>query len=197
MNIEEIGKNIKIYRLYNKFTQQELANKLFVSQVAVQQWETGKKMPQIDKLLDLANIFNIKVDQLYYNDTELRYYISDFEGFTLEEKVLRHNIIEKKKNKQLLNQIEQTYCKLHIYVKYSLSEYFNKIKEDLYKRNKVVLDDPFITIEQFYPGLPITEYDLYRIKQLKLVKNNQKMIDMIKYRHIRFKNEPIPYYYHL
>lgn len=197
MNIEEIGKNIKIYRLYNKLTQQELANKLFVSQVAVQQWETGKKMPQIDKLIDLANIFNVKVDQLYYNDTELRYCISDLEGFILEEKKLRHIIIEKKKNKQSLNRIEQTYCKLYIDLKYGLSDHFNKIKEDLYKNNKVILDDPFVSTELFFPGLLITEYDLYRIKQLKLVKNNQKMIDMIKYRHIRFKNEPIPYYYHL
>ena len=188
MNIEEIGKNIKIYRLYNKLTQQELANKLFVSQVAVQQWERGKKTPQIDKLLDLANIFNIKVDQLYYNDTELRYYISDLEGFMLEEKVLRHNIIEKKKNKQLLNQIEQTYCKLHIDLKESLSDYFNKIKEDLYKNNKVILDDPFVSNELFFPGLLITEYDLYRIKQLTSIKNNINAINMIKYRHIKHKS---------
>lgn len=188
MNIEEIGKNIKIYRLYNKLTQQELANKLFVSQVAVQQWERGKKTPQIDKLLDLANIFNIKVDQLYYNDTELRYYISDLEGFMLEEKVLRHNIIEKKKNKQLLNQIEQTYCKLHIDLKESLSDYFNKIKEDLYKNNKVVLNDPFVSTEFFFLGLPITEYDLYRIKQLTSIKNSTNAINMIKYRHIKCKS---------
>ena len=188
MNIEEIGKNIKMYRLYNKFTQQELADKLFVCQVAVQQWETGKKMPQIDKLLDLANIFNIKVDQLYYNDTELRYCISDIEGFILEEKKLRHNIIEKKKNKQSLNRIEQTYCKLYIDLKYGLSDHFNKIKEDLYKNNKVVLDDPFISTEFFFLGLPITEYDLYRIKQLTSIKNNTNAINMIKYRHIKHKS---------
>lgn len=196
MNIEEIGKNIKIYRLYNKLTQQELADKLFVSQVAVQQWETGKKMPQIDKLLDLANVFNIKVDQLYYNDTELRYYISDFEGFMLEEKVLRHSIIEKKKNKQSLNQIEQTYCKLYIDLRMSLNEYFNKIKEDLYKNNKVVLDDPFVSNEFFFLGLPITEYDLYRIRQLASIKNNTNAINMIKYRHIKHKSA-ISDLYHL
>ncbi len=196
INIEEIGKNIKMYRLYNKLTQQELANILYVSQVAVQQWETGKKMPQIDKLVDLAKIFNIKVDQLYYNDTELRYYISDFDSFILEEKVLRHNIIEKKKNKHSLNQIEQTYCKLYIDLKESLSEYFNKIKEDLYTNNKVVLDDPFISNEFFFLGLPITEYDLYRIKQLTLIKNNANAINMIKYRHIKHKSA-ISDLYHL
>jgi len=46
------------------FTQEQLAEKLFVSRQAVSQWESGESSPDIDKLLPLSEIFNINLDTL-------------------------------------------------------------------------------------------------------------------------------------
>lgn len=177
MNNTEIGKNIRAYRKMAKMTQQELADKLFVSQVTIQQWEKGVKLPQADKLTDIAKIFHISIDQIYYNDSEFRYFMSDFNGIHEISNSLRSKIIEKKKKNIPLNQIEKTYCKIYIDLKYNPKEVYNEIKQKLYNSGKIVMDEPLIATVSFLYSLPITEYDLYLIKQ------NPHASTQIAYRH--------------
>ena len=179
MNNTEIGKNIRAYRKICKMTQQELADKLFVTQVTVQQWEKGKKIPQADKLTDIANIFNVKIDQLYYNDSEFRYFISDFEWAEQMNKQLRRSALEKKKNKIPLNQVEETAYKLH---KLNIKKIVNDWKNDLYKRGKVVWNEPFISTEFCWYSFPITEYDFYMIRKYP------QLTKYIQLRHIASKH---------
>ena len=58
------GEKIQKLRNQNKWTQEELAEKLYVSRTAVSKWESGKGYPNIDSLKDVAKIFNITIDEL-------------------------------------------------------------------------------------------------------------------------------------
>ena len=45
-------------------SQEELAEKLEVSRQSVSKWETGQSVPDLDKLIRLADLFSISVDEL-------------------------------------------------------------------------------------------------------------------------------------
>ena len=45
-------------------TQQELADKLFVSDKVISKWETGKSVPDTSILVELANVLEISLDEL-------------------------------------------------------------------------------------------------------------------------------------
>ena len=55
---------LKQYRKENNLTQQELADKLFVSKQAVSKWETERGLPDIETYKSLSTLLNISVDEL-------------------------------------------------------------------------------------------------------------------------------------
>ena len=63
-DMKQIGKKITNLRKANNMTQMELADKLGISFQAVSNWERGNTMPDISKLLELAEIFHISADTL-------------------------------------------------------------------------------------------------------------------------------------
>ena len=69
MNKEEIaiiiGENIKQYRLQNGWTQQELGAKIGISKNAIGNYEKGFRSPKKDTMFDLANAFNVSIDDLF------------------------------------------------------------------------------------------------------------------------------------
>lgn len=66
-NMNEVGKRISKLRKENNLTQVELADKLGISYQAVSNWERGDSMPDIAKLADLSQIFNVSIDELLGN----------------------------------------------------------------------------------------------------------------------------------
>lgn len=60
----EFQKTILDIRKKNNLTQEELADKLFVTRQAVSRWETGDTIPTIDTLQNIAKIFNIDANIL-------------------------------------------------------------------------------------------------------------------------------------
>ena len=50
------------------FSQENLADMLCVSRQSVSKWEAGAAMPEIDKLVSIANIFQVSVDYLVRED---------------------------------------------------------------------------------------------------------------------------------
>ena len=64
MNKERIGKYIKFLRERNNLTQEELAKKVPVSREAVSKWETGRRIPDIETLIILSNIFDVSIESL-------------------------------------------------------------------------------------------------------------------------------------
>ncbi|MCR4581731.1 MAG: helix-turn-helix domain-containing protein [Bacilli bacterium] len=64
MNLIKIGKFIAESRKNKNLTQEELAEKLFITDRAVSKWERGLSLPDADKMLDLCNILDINVNEL-------------------------------------------------------------------------------------------------------------------------------------
>jgi transcriptional regulator with XRE-family HTH domain len=60
----EFGEKIQKLRNQNKWTHEQLAEKLYVSRTAVSKWESGKGYPNIDSLKDIAKLFNKTIDEL-------------------------------------------------------------------------------------------------------------------------------------
>lgn len=59
-----LGKNIQKNRRLLNLSQEELAEKCEVSRQAVTKWEMDESIPTIDKLIVLADIFDISLDEL-------------------------------------------------------------------------------------------------------------------------------------
>ena len=69
MNLEKIRKA-------KKFSQQEVANVLKMSQGSYCNYEKGKRQPDVDTLIKLADLFNVSLDSLVrdktYKHTEIQ-----------------------------------------------------------------------------------------------------------------------------
>ena len=59
-----LGNKIQEFRKLRKMTQEELAEKLGVTPQAVSKWETDNSYPDIDLLVEIADLFNCTVDEL-------------------------------------------------------------------------------------------------------------------------------------
>lgn len=68
MNLN-IGNNIKSLRKKKNITQEQLAEYLNISNVAVSKWECGETYPDIEFLPVLANHFGVTIDELLGYDT--------------------------------------------------------------------------------------------------------------------------------
>ncbi|MCM1543922.1 MAG: helix-turn-helix domain-containing protein [Ruminococcus sp.] len=62
------GEKLKKLRTDNNLTQDELAEKIFVTRSAISKWETNKGYPSIDSLKELSNLFGVSIDQLIADD---------------------------------------------------------------------------------------------------------------------------------
>lgn len=64
-----LGKNLQFLRkLYNKMTQETLAEKMSVSRQTVSKWELDAVYPEVDKLLELCELFSVSLDSLLRED---------------------------------------------------------------------------------------------------------------------------------
>lgn len=66
MNLELTGRFIQSCRKEAGMTQAELGERLNTSPQSVSNWERGESFPDLDTLLDLADIFNCSVDALIH-----------------------------------------------------------------------------------------------------------------------------------
>ena len=60
----EFSKKLQHLRKQKELTQEQLAEKLYVSRAAVSKWESGRGYPNLDSLRDIAEFFGISVDEL-------------------------------------------------------------------------------------------------------------------------------------
>lgn len=63
----EFGNYLYELRKENKLTQRYVAFQLKVSDKAVSKWETGKSIPDLEKLKSLAALYNVRLDELLDN----------------------------------------------------------------------------------------------------------------------------------
>ena len=63
-----LGEQIKKYRTAFSLSQEELAEKIFVTRQSVSNWENNKTYPDIKSLLLLSDLFKISLDELIKGD---------------------------------------------------------------------------------------------------------------------------------
>ncbi len=62
--IMELSKRLQYIRKIRGFTQQDIADRFYISRQAIQKWESGETAPDISKLHELSIIYNISIDVL-------------------------------------------------------------------------------------------------------------------------------------
>lgn len=77
----EFNEKLQKLRADRNLTQEELAEKIYVSRTAISKWESGRGYPSIDSLKSIAGFFEVTIDEL----------ISGEEIVTLAEQDIRKN----------------------------------------------------------------------------------------------------------
>lgn len=67
----ELNEQIKKYRTEMNLSQEELAERIYVTRQSVSNWENGKTYPDIHSILLLSSLFGISLDQLVKGDIEI------------------------------------------------------------------------------------------------------------------------------
>ncbi|MBQ6895039.1 MAG: helix-turn-helix domain-containing protein, partial [Clostridia bacterium] len=75
-----IGEKIARLRVSLDISQEQLAEKLSVSRQSVSKWEMDSALPQIDKVLQLCDVFNISADELLRDKVNINRKISIPDG---------------------------------------------------------------------------------------------------------------------
>lgn len=70
--MKQLAQQIKNLRTAKNLSQDELAEKLYISRQAVSKWENGEATPDIDKLVQLAEIFGVSLDYLVLGKSRRR-----------------------------------------------------------------------------------------------------------------------------
>lgn len=67
----EFNEKLQLLRRQKGITQEELAEKLYVSRTAVSKWESGRGYPNIESLKAIAKFFGVTLDELLSTDEAL------------------------------------------------------------------------------------------------------------------------------
>ena len=59
-----LAENIQLLRKENGWSQEEIAEKCQVSRQAIAKWENGESVPTIEKLIFLAELYEVSLDDL-------------------------------------------------------------------------------------------------------------------------------------
>ena len=107
MNQKKTGEFLKQLRKEKNLTQEQLAEKLFVSGRTVSRWETGSNMPDLSVLVELADYYDIDIREII--DGERKSENMDKEKETLK-KVAEYADAEKAKLKKKVSNIFKWMC---------------------------------------------------------------------------------------
>lgn len=66
----ELGGQIKRHRTRLGLSQEELADRIFVTRQSVSNWENGRTYPDVQSLLRLSDLFGLSLDELIKGDIE-------------------------------------------------------------------------------------------------------------------------------
>lgn len=67
----ELGKQIRKYRNEMSLSQDELAERIFVSRQTISNWENDKSYPDVNSLLLLGEVFETSIDNLIKGDIDV------------------------------------------------------------------------------------------------------------------------------
>ena len=100
MNQQRTGEFLKRLRKDKRLTQEQLAERFYVSSRTVSRWETGSNMPDVDTLIELADFYD--VDNREIIDGERKSEIMDNELKDSLKKMAEYAAEESRKRKEKL-----------------------------------------------------------------------------------------------
>ncbi len=93
MDLQKIGTFLKELRKEKELTQEQLAETLNVSRRTVSRWETGSNMPDLDLLVEMADLYQVDLRELLNGerkeepmDTELKETVLQVAEYSSAEK---------------------------------------------------------------------------------------------------------------
>lgn len=95
MNQKKTGEFLKQLRKEKNMTQEQLAEKLYVSARTVSRWETGNNMPDLGILVELADFYDVDIREII--DGERKSEIMNLETKDTLKKVAEYTAEENKK----------------------------------------------------------------------------------------------------
>lgn len=73
----EVGQRLKQRRLGLKLTQEEVAEKMGITRQTMSNWENGKSYPDIERVIRLAELYQLSLDELLKGDTKLIHHLKE------------------------------------------------------------------------------------------------------------------------
>lgn len=109
----KFGEKLKLLREKRGISQQELADKFSLSQSIIGYYETNKREPSINTLMNFANFFDVSVDALIgYNDKITGQIKLKIPVFKKREDLDSHRFIDVEEIKYIGN--DKKYVSLHL-----------------------------------------------------------------------------------
>ena len=84
LDIKAIGEKIHNLRVMKGYSQDRLAETLYVTRQAVSRWELGQSAPSVDNLAELCTLFDVTFEQLLCIDKPAHFCDDIFEGHSRE-----------------------------------------------------------------------------------------------------------------
>ena len=60
----ELGNQIKHYRIEKGLSQEELAERVYVTRQTISNWENNKNLPDLELIISMSRLFSVSLDDL-------------------------------------------------------------------------------------------------------------------------------------
>ena len=114
MNQQKIGEFLKQLRTDKGLTQEQLAERFYVSSRTVSRWETGNNMPDIATLIDLADFYEVDIREII--DGERKSEIMKNENDDTLKKVAEYATEESKKSRKRIRRISEIFSLISVFL---------------------------------------------------------------------------------
>lgn len=166
MNLKD---NLKKLRKDNNLSQEDLAEKLNVSRQSVSKWEQGLAYPEMDKVIQICNMFNLnideflnqditKVEQIKQSKTNVNKYIDDFLAFVTKTVKMFWSMKFKDKIKCIIEQIFIIGVLLLICV--LIGDILDSIFNSIFSFLK---DGAYYTVHNLFEGIYYLIYSIFAV----------------------------------
>lgn len=156
----ELGQRLKDYRNLHKMSQEELADRVYVSRQTISSWENDKSYPDIHSLVLLSEIFNVSLDDLVKGDIEI-----------MKEKI-NQNVIERFKKDNLIYGVLLIALMILIV---PMNKYMGIVGDVIWLGLFAICIYYSIRIEKVKK-----ENDVYTYKEIIAFQNGEKLDDIVK-----------------
>lgn len=92
-----IADNLQFLRKKTGLSQEELAEQLSVSRQAIGKWESGQSVPELDKLIQLSDYYQVPLDRLIRNRTDCGLELVQSESDSFQDSIVIPFLLRAKK----------------------------------------------------------------------------------------------------